>query len=44
MPVATSAEALSAHDHGNVLEYLRKEVGVDEAMRTRMREALLRVN
>jgi len=33
-----------AHDHGNVLEYLHKEVGVDEAMRTRIREALLRVN
>jgi protein-tyrosine phosphatase len=30
-----------ARDHGDVLEYLRKEVGVDEAMRSRVQAALL---
>jgi hypothetical protein len=30
-----------ARDHGDVLEYLRKEVGVDEAMRSKVQAALL---
>jgi protein-tyrosine phosphatase len=30
-----------ARDHGDVIEYLRREVGVDEAMRSQVRAALL---
>jgi protein-tyrosine phosphatase len=32
-----------ARDHGDVIEYLRREVGVDEAMRSRMQSTLLSV-
>jgi protein-tyrosine phosphatase len=30
-----------AHDHGDILKYLRGEVGVDDAMRSRVQAALL---
>jgi protein-tyrosine phosphatase len=30
-----------ARDHGDVFQYLRREVGVDEAMRSRVQAALL---
>jgi hypothetical protein len=30
-----------ARDHGDVIEYLRREVGVDDAMRSQVQAALL---
>jgi len=39
----TAALDQIAHDHGDMHEYLRKEIGVDDAMRTKVQAALLSV-